>query len=243
MRLQTVWTIILPFFMHWPDNPYPNIGHIPLPAGFERVPAPPGSFAAWLRQLPLKKDKTVHLYNGLPKVNQSAQFAVLAVSVGKKDLQQCADAVMRLRAEYLYGCGRAGEIDFADNNHTHYLLPPGTCRQDFDRYLEKVFSRCGTLSLSSQLQAKDIKNIAPGDVFIYGGSPGHAMLVTDVAVNKSGQKIFLLSQSYMPAQEIHVVVNPANRPLSPWYAVSDAPGLETPEWTFSTRQLKSWPNP
>ena len=243
MRLQTALTIILPFFVYWPDNPYASIGQIPLPAGYERVPAPPGSFAAWLRQLPLKKDKTVHLYNGLPKINQSAQFAVLAVSVGDKDLQQCADAVMRLRAEYLYGCGRTDEIDFADNSHTHYRLPAGAGRQDFDQYLEKVFTRCGTLSLSAQLQPKDIRKIAPGDVFIYGASPGHAMLVTDVAVNKSGQTIFLLSQSYMPAQEIHVVVNPANRSLSPWYKVNEAAALETPEWTFSTRQLKSWSTP
>jgi len=113
MRLQTALTIILPFFMYWPENPYASIGNIPLPDGFQRVSAPPGSFAAWLRQLPLKKDKTVHLYNGLPKINQSAQFAVLAVSVGDKDLQQCADAVMRLRAEYLWARGCAGRVAIA----------------------------------------------------------------------------------------------------------------------------------
>ena len=56
------------------------------------------TFGAWLRSVPLKKNLTVYLYNGVPKRNQEAQFAVLDVSVGHEDLQQCADAVMRLRA-------------------------------------------------------------------------------------------------------------------------------------------------
>ncbi|RYY42631.1 MAG: hypothetical protein EOO06_20895 [Chitinophagaceae bacterium] len=79
-----------------------TIQKIPLPAGYKRISHPLHSFAGWLRDLPLKEDKTVYLYNGQLKRNQSAQFAVLDVSVGNRDLQQCADAVMRLRAEYLF---------------------------------------------------------------------------------------------------------------------------------------------
>ena len=86
-------------------NPYATIGAIPLPAGYHRVVEGDGSFGAWLRMVALKKGTTVYLYNGKPKVNQDAQFAVLDVSVGHEDLQQCADAVMRLRAEYLYSRG------------------------------------------------------------------------------------------------------------------------------------------
>src|SRR5689334_13565037 len=78
---------------------YRKVEEIPVPDHFERMPD--SGFGQWLRQMPLKTDKTVYLYNGEKKQNQSAQFAVLDVSVGKNDLQQCADAVMRLRAEYL----------------------------------------------------------------------------------------------------------------------------------------------
>ncbi|HKB45681.1 MAG TPA: DUF4846 domain-containing protein, partial [Chitinophagaceae bacterium] len=54
-------------------------GDIPVPGGFERVSAQPGSFAAWLRTIKLKKDNHVYLYNGLLKRNQDAQFAVMDI--------------------------------------------------------------------------------------------------------------------------------------------------------------------
>ncbi len=251
MRLETVLVIILPCFMHSPQNnlpqdywrnPYQTIASIPLPSGFKRTIESNGSFASWLRALPLKKNKTVFLYNGERKANQDAQFAVIDISVGKKDLQQCADAVIRLRSEYLYSQHRYNEIDFCDNNHHHYRLADHANRNEFDQYLAKIFSYCGTLSLSNQLKpVHDFKQVEAGDVLIYGGSPGHAMLVVDVAINHSGEKIYLLAQSYMPAQDIHVVINPANDNQQPWYKVSAKTTIETPEWVFKTSQLKTWP--
>jgi len=223
-------------------NPYASIGDIPLPAGFTRMYADSGSYTAWLRKLPLKKNKTVYIFNGLPKANQTAQFAVIDIPVGDKDLQQCADAVMRLRAEYLYAQKRLGAIDFTDNNHTHYRLPAAADRNVFNQYLEKVFSYCGTASLDKQLAAvNDFKLLTAGDILIKGGSPGHAMQVMDIAINKEGKKIYLLAQSYMPAQDIHVVVNPTNSRLSPWYEVNAEPLIETPEWEFRPGNLKKWP--
>ena len=225
------------------DNPYAAIAAIPLPPGFTRTKVDANSFAAWLRKLPLKKNTTVYLYNGQPKANQQAQFAVIDISVGKKDLQQCADAIMRLRAEYLYERKDFAAIDFTDNNHTHYRLPVGASRAVFDKYLEKVFAYCGTASLEKQLlPVADFKNIQAGDVLIKGGSPGHAMLVVDEAENKKGEKIYLLAQSYMPAQDIQVVTNPTSRSFSPWYEAGNDPVIETPEWNFATAHcLRKWP--
>ena len=83
------------------------------PRGFKRVSVPPDSFAFWLRRLPLKpKGSAVYLYNGQLKFNQRAHMAVVDIDIGKRDLQQCADAVMRLRAEYLYSRGRDRDIHF-----------------------------------------------------------------------------------------------------------------------------------
>ena len=254
MRLQTALAIILPLFTccQLPSsevssqesvvntNPYHTIGEIPVPKGFHRVAVNTGSFAAWLRQLPLKTGKTVYLYNGSPKRNQAAQFAVIDIPVGNKDLQQCADAVMRLRAEYLYSCHRYTDIDFADNNGTHYTFT-GTGRDAFDKYLEKVFAWCGTLSLSHQLTSQQPGAMTAGDVLIQGGSPGHAMLVADMATDNEGHMIYLLAQSYMPAQDIHIVINPMDHVLSPWYAADSNFPIATPEWTFRINQLKTWP--
>jgi hypothetical protein len=221
-------------------NPYPFIGKIPLPDGFSRIKGDKNSFSAWLRNLSLKKNKTVFLFNGLPKKNQAAQFAVIDISIGMKDLQQCADAVMRLRAEYLFSQKRWREIIFYDNNHHEYRLGNSGDRKHFDDYLDNVFAKCGTLSLEKQLKKiKVINELQPGDVLIEGGSPGHAMMVVDVAINKSGRKIFLLAQSYMPAQDIHIAINPMDKGISPWFELRDET-IYTPEWIFSKRHFRTW---
>ena len=48
-----------------------------------------------------------------------------------------------------------------------------------------------------------------GDVLIQGGSPGHAVIVVDMAENPAtGEKLYLLAQSYMPAQDIQSAGEP-----------------------------------
>jgi len=83
------------------------------PVDYKRVPAASNTFADWLRNLPFKNENNiVYLYDGARKANQSAHYRVLAIDVGKQNLQQCADAVMRLRAEYLFAHGKLDEIAF-----------------------------------------------------------------------------------------------------------------------------------
>ena len=220
---------------------FETINAIPLPDGYERMPLAQKSFGEWLRAIDLKKDEHVYLYDGSLKKNQSAQFAVLNIPVGKKNLQQCADAVMRLRAEYLFEQKRYAEIVFRDNNDEPYAWKGKDNKQTFDNYLETVFGMCGTASLEKQLKpVDDWHAMQPGDVFIKGGFPGHAMIVVDVAMNKKGKKIFMLAQSYMPAQDIHIVKNPLDENMSPWYEVSGSDEIVTPEWVFGHSQLRSW---
>ena len=112
----------------------------------------------------------------------------------------------------------------------------------FRRYLTKVFQYAGTASLSRELipVAAESK-IAPGDVFIEGGFPGHAVIVVDTAESNTGDRVFLLAQSYMPAQQVHILKNPTDPDLSPWYRYR--PGaLRTPEWQFAAGTLKRFSN-
>ena len=223
------------------DNLFNQIKRIPLPTGFIREISDSASFTSYLRNIRLKKNKTVYLYNGQQKFNQSAQFALLDISVGNKDLQQCADAVMRLRAEYLFTQKKFDRIIFFDNNKTAYKFLPPYNSNNFSNYLNRVFGMCGTASLSKQLYpVARFATIQPGDVLIRGGFPGHAVIVIDVAVNASGEKIYLLAQSYMPAQDIHVLKNPMNENLSPWYEVNENHIIQTPEFTFTNNELKRW---
>lgn len=220
-------------------NSKDRIRNIPLPYGYKRIEFPERSFAEWLRNIRLKPGKTVYLYNGFPKKNQTAQFAVLDIPVGKKDLQQCADAVMRLRASYLFDNKRMNEIVFYDNSNKAYRYTGGENIQHFENYLEKVFAFCGTASLEKQLKKKPVQDIAPGDVLIKGGYPGHAVIVMDIGVKSNGEKIYLLAQSYMPAQDIHILKNNQDELLNPWYAVSSSQ-IITPEWIFQSTQLYGW---
>lgn len=242
------------------------ISRIGLPEGFIRDYADSNSFPDWLRHLPLKEGHpAVHLYNGRLKTNQTAHYAVLDIDTGSKDLQQCADAVIRLRAEYLYSKGHFRQICFnftngdkapflkwldgyrpvVNGNKVRWKKPaaPDSSYASFRSYLETIFQYAGSYSLQKELEkVSDPEEIKPGDVFIKGGfpgrDPGHAVIVVDVATNQAnGQKIFLLAQSYMPAQEIHILKNPNNKGLSPWYSVDDSKPLRTPEWIFDFSQL------
>lgn len=214
------------------------------PEGFERVAAEAGSFAAWLRGLPMKAaGAPVLLHTGAQKWRQDVHAGVVDIDVGKRDLQQCADAVMRLRAEWLYSLGRKADIAFNDTQGKQ-LRFSARQKQDypgFRKYMDYVFAYAGTYSLERELVAASADDIRAGDVFIKGGFPGHAVFVTDVVVNRAtGEKRFLLTQSYMPAQDIHVLKNLAASDGSVWYGTDFGDTLETPEWRFTRQQLKRW---
>jgi hypothetical protein len=236
----------------------------PPPQGFVREIYEDGSFPLYLRHLPLKpKGAVVRYYDGREKPNRAVAAAVVDISVGTKDLQQCADAVMRLRAEYLYSRKRYDEIHFNFTNgfradysawaNGKRIKVSGSHASWYDgaekdyshavflRYLEMVFAYAGTLSLAAEMQPVLSLSLRAGDVWIEGGSPGHAVIVIDTAVNlQTGKRVFLLAQSYMPAQDIHILVNPASPALSPWYELKSGSPLVTPEWTFGAETLRRY---
>ncbi|WP_161787228.1 DUF4846 domain-containing protein [Hymenobacter sp. IS2118] len=234
----------------------------PAPAGSRRVATAAGSWSEWLRWLPLKPAGTrALLYNGQPKNRQDVVAAVVDIDVPPQDLQQCADAVMRLRAEYLFS---------HDPNKIHFHLTTGydfwfsdfvagktfkvrgeevtpaarpaeaPTHAALARYLVPTFGYAGTLSLSKELRPVPLSTVQPGDVLIHGGAPGHAVLVVDVAENPtSHQKYVLLAQSYMPAQNVHILRNVDGPELGAWFSVPATAQAQffTPEWDFDWEEL------
>ena len=236
-----------------------------IPDGFERVPLDSNSFGFYLRNLPLHPVGTdVYLYNGQIKENK-VHAAVIVMDIGSRDLQQCADAVIRLRSEYLYARKLYGLIHFnftngfrADyakwalgyrievtDNQVKWIHKAETSYEYgiFHQYLDVIFTYAGTYSLAQEMVSVQYRDVQPGDVFIRGGSPGHAVIVVDVAVHKTtGQKIFLLAQSFMPAQDIHILINPSDPELSPWYLLNPEDEIiRTPEWEFANDEVKRFP--
>lgn len=83
------------------------------PDGYRRIEKATGGFGEWLRRLPLLPGRPpVLLFDGRQKTNQDAHYAVVDLDVGTRNLQQCADAVIRLPAEYLYSAGCENRIVF-----------------------------------------------------------------------------------------------------------------------------------
>lgn len=233
------------------------------PAGYQRLEKPVGSLQGYLRKYEMKPDKSpVLLYDGGEKRNQEAHAAVFSMPLVKGDLQQCADSVIRMYGEYLWSAGAHDSIAFHLTNG--FLMDYSSWkdgkrlnvegnkvswekRETFDdsyesflKYLRQVMIYAGTISLDSECSSVDLNQILSGDLLIRGGSPGHCVMVVDVAEDASGNRSFLLAQGYMPAQEFQVLKNPLHKD-DPWYYVSEIQdSIVTPEYKFNVGDLKRW---
>ena len=234
------------------------------PDGYERIPREMASFQGYLRKQSLKPDGSkVLLYNGQEKGNQSAQAAVFEMPLFDSDLQQCADSVIRMYAEYFWTIGAYDQIAFhltngfhmdyptwregnrlkVDGNQVSWVKKAGydDSYETFLLYLQYVMMYAGTLSLEAECEPADLAEVQAGDLFIRGGSPGHCVMVADVAEDEWGERCFLLAQGYMPAQEFHLLKNPLHEE-DPWYYTKEVEDiLNTPEYTFQPGSLKRWP--
>ncbi len=233
------------------------------PPGFSWVHEPRGSFQEYIANFPLHPPGfPVRDYNTRPIDQQKYHAALLKIDVGNKDLQQCADAWIRLYAEYLWSQKRFDEIgfqftsgqffswmDFKNGMRTKELKNKvrfytinsvDDSYQNFRQYLQIIFRYAGTISLDRESVAvKKNEDIEIGDFLIKPGSPGHCVIVVGVARNKSGQKRYLLAESFMPAQDIHILKNLGNPQSSPWYEINvNAAETATAKYTFKPTSVK-----
>lgn len=230
------------------------------PEGYSRTTSEAGSLTEYLRSYALKEDKSpVLLYNGRKKGNQNAHQAVLTLPIEDIDLQQCADSIMRIYAEYYYSTGQPERIAFhftngflaeytrwrdgerisVNGNDVQWV--PGGAYDDsyetFTEYMKIVFCYAGTLSMASESSEISLAQAEVGDVFIKGGSPGHVVMIIDVCENPTGGRAFLLAQGYMPAQEFHILKNPMHEDDCWYYEEEISFPLHTPEYVFDEHSL------
>ena len=233
-----------------------------VPSGYKRISVEDGSFAHFLRNQKLKPyGEKVLYFDGRIKKSEGIYDSVVDVQIGDRDLHQCADAIMLLRAEYFYQKKEYDKISFnfvsgfnaqyskwiqgyrinPDGKGSYYKKTgPSNTYKDFRNFMNIVFGYAGTLSMEKEMKPQTLDSIKIGDVFIKGGSPGHAVIIVDMAENDKGEKIFMLAQSYMPAQQTQILLNPNDVSMGVWYSLKGTDILNTPEWRFGVENLKKF---
>jgi len=230
----------------------PLSAHFPAPDGLKRVTVESGSFAHWLRGLPIRTDRAnVLAYDGRPLFRPSA--AVVVLDVGKRDLQQCADTAIRLHAEYLWHTGKAGKAayHFTSGDRSTYAdwrrgerfrikgskvdrvagRARGHSRASWMSWLTNIFRYAGTQSLRRDARPIGDRPFEAGDVMVHPGGPGHAVVVLDIATDADGRQFALIGQGFMPAEDLHVV-KMAGAVDGLWFPLpaDGASAVQTPSW-------------
>lgn len=230
------------------------------PKGFSRVPYAKGSFENYLRNYKLKVygSKIIN-YDKSDYFWQQGHIGILEIPVPENGLQQCADALIRVRSEYLWEHDRKNEIGFnftsghycswkkyaegfrpkVNGNKVtfHKIAKANYSKKNFYNYLNLIYTYSGTLSLFSELKSIDDSNLKLGDMLIKGGSPGHIAMICDEVINDKGEKLFLLFQGNTPAQSVHLVKNLENSGLSPWYQLKNDEVISVSLYTFGSSKF------
>lgn len=230
------------------------------PEGTRRVNLEAGSFGSWLRHLPMLPHGTPvrsHAGARLRDGESAVVTAVVALDVGDADLQQCADAIMRLHGEWRWSQGgrdqtyRAASglsLDYRRWSQGQRIVAKGASiswaptgkpsdgHGSFRKFMDTVFAWSNTVALSRMGKRVEYADLRPGDFLVEAGNPGHTVLVLDMVRDDAGNQRVLLGQSYMPAQNFHVLKSPDG----PWFHVSPREEVKTPFWprAFKWEQLR-----
>lgn len=226
------------------------------PQGYKRFAYQKGSFQEYLRHYKLKPfgSKIIN-YDNSEYYWQKGHIGILDIPVPKNGLQQCADALIRIRSEYLWDANRKDEIGFNFTSGHYYswikyaqgyrpkvngnkvtfykTASVNNTKENFYNYLNLIYMYSGTLSLYNELESiTTVKDLRLGDMLILGGSPGHIVMLADEAINEKGEKIFLLFQGNTPAQSVHLVKNLEDSKISPWYNLKMNAEIPVSNYTF-----------
>ncbi len=234
---------------------------VKLPEDYKRIPYDSSSFQYYIRQLKLKPyGAKVINYDNQPYFYQLGHIGILDIDVPENGLQQCADALIRIRSEYLWKSNRKQDIGF-EFTSGHYcswskyaegyrpkingnrVTFSKTARSDhskanFYNYLNLIYTYSGTMSLNNELKSiTSIKNLRVGDMLIIGGFPGHVVMIADIIENSGGERLFLLIQGNTPAQSIHMLKNLEDTGISPWYKLQLNSEISVPGFTFANSKF------
>lgn len=175
-----------------------------LPQGYHRVKTESGSFEEYLQNLPLKPiGYSTHLYDGSFK-NRKIATSVIDLDIDSVDLQHSADAIIRLRAEYLYKTGQFDKISFifndgfqcdytkwaqgfrvrSDGKRTRWYKADDKAEDysypTFREYLRTVFAHTDERTLAKEMRDAQEDEFGIGTVIFDRKNPRNVAIVVDM---------------------------------------------------------------
>jgi len=219
----------------------------------------PDSWPSFLQHLPTE-NKPIVDYKGNQIGNQEKHFAILIYDVGNSDLQQCADALIRMRSEYLFSQRKYAQIGFHFNSGIYYSLTDylrgirpvfrngqqilaqtnaasGLSHTSLRKWLDIVYAYANTVSLCKELKKAD--GLQTGTVIIFPGNPGHCCIIIDEAITDKHDTVYKIAEGYMPAQSIYVLSNPFEPEWNPWYHLGKGE-INTASCSFRSYYLRKF---
>ena len=233
-----------------------TVQSIKLPKNYERKVHDP--YHSWIIKQKISF-APVKYYTGEYVMNDS--YAKLDYDIGNENLHQCADATIYLHAKYNFDTNNLDKIKYHFTNgmiysYNKYLqgyrpvvnhdnweskivktsIEVDNNYKNLKKYLVIIWTWAGTLSLETYDTVKVYTDPKPGDMFINGGSPGHVFNVIDKIISPWGENLYMLAQSWMPAQEQEILIN--FRTDTPWFTLEDIEYY----LGFNKRTLKKFTN-
>jgi hypothetical protein len=179
-----------------------------VPPGCRRLTYPRGSFADWVQHLPLLPEGAQPVdYLGQPLRTRLPALAIVDIDIypAGKDWQQCADYGLRLCLEYLTRFRPRARVTWRLQSGARYRFVPRP--RQLRRHLNRTFAFLGTFGIKRFFpKVRGPAELRPGDLVVGNstGSIGHAVVIHDVVECRGGERRYLASQSWMPAQSPHV---------------------------------------
>ena len=233
------------------ERPDMMISEVALPKGYERVAVPEGSFASFLRSLPLRpQGAKLRSCRGLIQEDQSAVSAVLFHSVPLNGSVKAADVPVFLYSEYVCMEGNADDLAFklpggfearyqAWRDGARFKadgampvadtpVPADSSMAVFSQYLEKVLSFTTASSISDMFAGVEEADVQVGDVAVT--ADGGVFTVADIAVKRSAKSLLFVC-GLDDASEIYIPASVGKKSVSPWHACKKG-GYDIGECSF-----------
>lgn len=239
---------------------------VEVPDGYIRPPFPESSFQNFLRSMPMKKaGAKVMKYDGYNKFFDCYAAVVDMDFPMESDVIHSEHTIQLIRSLYFYKTEKYDLMRFSydDNRNMDFFEYGSGIRfvwQDsiyvkeeiasedfsinaFNNYLGDLYGESTTRGLKADTREIEFGEMSVGDLLLQPGnqhSKGHTVMVMDMAIDPlTGERLVLFGQGFEPTQDFHIIDNPYEEDISPWYRVDeDAHFFSTIQWTFRKKHCR-----